>query len=89
MYVRQVAGCISRTATAPMDRLKMLLQVDSDPAKRRFKGVWHGMQMIYAEGASAKKYEGDPWGRRLAGVTSYFRGNGTNCIKARPPSPAP
>lgn len=69
-----IAGAVSRTATAPLDRLKVLLQVQAVmPATtggRQVVGVRQGLQCIYAEG----------------GFRAYFRGNGANVVKIAPES---
>ncbi|KAL6042904.1 Solute carrier family 25 member 25 [Balamuthia mandrillaris] len=72
-----IAGTVSRTATAPFDRLKTLLQAQSSPSKvagpgqvAEYTGVMQGLRKIYAEG----------------GWLAFFRGNGTNVIKIAPES---
>lgn len=68
-----VAGAISRTSTAPLDRLKVMLQVhgsvasSADGGKPSIFGIFR--QMI-AEG----------------GVKSLWRGNGVNVVKIAPES---
>ena len=72
-----VAGAVSRTATAPFDRLKVLLQ--AGPTGASFTGrtatssdatIIGGLRTIYGEG----------------GAWAFFRGNGTNVIKIMPES---
>eukprot|EP01029_Cantina_marsupialis_P029740 TRINITY_DN782108_c0_g1_i1.p1 TRINITY_DN782108_c0_g1~~TRINITY_DN782108_c0_g1_i1.p1 ORF type:complete len:345 (-),score=69.82 TRINITY_DN782108_c0_g1_i1:172-1206(-) len=68
-----VAGAVSRTCTAPMDRLKVLLQAQGrkHPYSARTQsiiGMADGVKYIYKEG----------------GWKGFFRGNGTNCIKIVP-----
>ncbi len=65
-----VAGAVSRTATAPMDRIKVALQA----------GNAHGGFSQDSIGAVAKKiYTSGGW-------PSFFRGNGANVIKVTPES---
>jgi Mitochondrial carrier protein len=68
-----IAGAVSRTATAPLDRLKTLLQAQgAHPAMPntgvRVTGMWHCVQEIVREG----------------GLKSFWRGNGTNVVKIAP-----
>ena len=65
-----VAGVISRTATAPLDRLKMLMQVGTKWAPVRPAGVLDGLRAIYAQG----------------GFHSFFQGNTANVVKVMPES---
>eukprot|EP00667_Euglena_gracilis_P011352 EG_transcript_11597 len=51
-----VAGAVSRTATAPLDRLKVLLQASSDHPKQ---GVVAGLQAIYREGGVRAFWRGN------------------------------
>eukprot|EP01065_Artemidia_motanka_P032017 TRINITY_DN3902_c3_g1_i2.p1 TRINITY_DN3902_c3_g1~~TRINITY_DN3902_c3_g1_i2.p1 ORF type:complete len:374 (+),score=36.81 TRINITY_DN3902_c3_g1_i2:146-1267(+) len=70
-----VAGVVSRTCTAPLDRLKTLI-VLRDPFKgtQRVRmsatnaGVLDGLRLIYQEG----------------GLVSFWRGNLANCVKVVP-----
>jgi len=64
------AGVVSRTATAPLDRLKMLMQVGTKWAPVRPAGVLGGLRAIYAQG----------------GFLSFFQGNTANVIKVMPES---
>ena len=70
-----VAGAISRTATAPFDRLKVLLQAGPTGGSytaraARESTIIDGLKAIYGEG----------------GMWAFFRGNGTNVIKIIPES---
>jgi len=70
-----VAGAVSRTATAPFDRLKVLLQAGptggsftNRAAASTDSTIIGGLRAIYGEG----------------GAWALFRGNGTNVIKIMP-----
>ena len=68
-----VAGIASRTATAPLDRLKTLMQVGPPMGVRRpmaLDGVRNGLREIL----------------RAGGPASFWQGNGANCIKVMPES---
>lgn len=68
-----LAGIASRTATAPLDRLKTLMQVGPPMGVRRpmaLDGVANGLREIL----------------RAGGLASFWQGNGTNCIKVMPES---
>lgn len=52
-----VAGAISRTATAPLDRLKVLLQVQIDAPTK--KGVIGGLKQMYREGGVVAFFRGN------------------------------
>lgn len=71
------AGAVSRTATAPMDRLKVLLQAGPTggsftvrTASSPDSTILGGLRAIYGEG----------------GLWAFFRGNGTNVLKIMPES---
>jgi len=42
-----IAGAVSRTAVAPLERLKILFQTQSDPPK--YRGVLHAVSVITSE----------------------------------------
>lgn len=52
-----VAGAISRTATAPLDRLKVLLQVQTEAPTKR--GVIGGLKLMYQEGGVLAFFRGN------------------------------
>lgn len=52
-----VAGAISRTATAPLDRLKVLLQVQIDTPTKR--GVIGGLSQMYQQGGVLAFFRGN------------------------------
>jgi len=66
-----IAGFISRTVTAPIDRLKVLYQVHSKIAltqEGKPVGIYDGMKAIYRDG----------------GIRAFWRGNFTNVLKVVP-----
>ena len=65
-----IAGMASRTATAPLDRIKTLVQegkLGNHLAEGKVS-IGHVMRNIYAD----------------SGVVGFWRGNGINCMKAGP-----
>ena len=65
-----IAGSVSRTATAPFDRLKTLLQAGTPIEGQKVSGIAEGMKAIYRQG----------------GMRAFFRGNGVNVLKITPES---
>ncbi|KAL2915630.1 hypothetical protein HK105_204815 [Polyrhizophydium stewartii] len=66
-----IAGAVSRTATAPLDRLKVLLQTQTLQTKTSyFNQLASAVRKIYEDG----------------GLMSFYRGNGLNIIKIIPES---
>lgn len=66
-----IAGAVSRTATAPLDRLKTLIQVHGAATRGgATTGIMAGMTQIWREG----------------GMVAFFRGNFANCLKIAPES---
>mmetsp|Transcript_14047 Transcript_14047/g.19492 ORF Transcript_14047/g.19492 Transcript_14047/m.19492 type:complete len:613 (+) Transcript_14047:315-2153(+) len=82
-----VAGAVSRTCTAPLDRLKLLLQTDTEG---KYNGIVQGMKTIYEEGkqhrlkSSGQIATAQGWRGMMGGFLSFFRGNGTNVVKIAP-----
>jgi len=65
------AGACARTATAPLDRVKILMQTQhltSGGAPDKYRGLWQGLVRVFKED----------------GVKSYWRGNLANCIRVVP-----
>ncbi|ETN69196.1 EF hand [Necator americanus] len=52
-----VAGCMSRTCTAPLDRLKLFMQVHS--TRRNRVGVISSLRLLYAEGGTKSFWRGN------------------------------
>ena len=66
------AGAIARTATAPLDRIKLLFQVQAVPSSGTSATAYTGV------GQAALKI----W--REEGVTAFWKGNGTNIVRIFP-----
>lgn len=71
-----MAGAIARTATAPLDRIKLLFQVQAVPSAgtsaTAYTGVWQAATKIARE----------------EGIHAFWKGNGTNIIRIFPYSAA-
>ena len=63
-----MAGAVSRTVVSPLERLKILLQVQSGGVTGYESGVWKSLQKIWQE----------------EGLKGMMAGNGTNCIRIVP-----
>lgn len=65
-----VAGAVSRTAVSPLERMKILyqLQVEAARGERKFQGILTSLRLIGRE----------------EGVKGYFKGNGTNVMRIVP-----
>eukprot|EP01108_Squamamoeba_japonica_P000019 TRINITY_DN10024_c0_g1_i1.p1 TRINITY_DN10024_c0_g1~~TRINITY_DN10024_c0_g1_i1.p1 ORF type:complete len:309 (+),score=23.77 TRINITY_DN10024_c0_g1_i1:1041-1967(+) len=65
------AGALSRTATAPLERLKIFNQVGGISANAsRYNSIFGSLLQMYRE----------------EGPRGFFKGNGTNCVKVVPAS---
>ena len=62
------AGAVSRTVVSPLERLKILFQVQSSGMNEYKGSVWKGLTRIWQE----------------EGFKGMMRGNGTNCIRIIP-----
>lgn len=63
-----VAGAVSRTVVSPLERLKILLQVQSGAQSEYKIGVWGALKKMWRE----------------EGMKGMMAGNGTNCIRIVP-----
>ncbi|KAA1475154.1 mitochondrial carrier [Dentipellis sp. KUC8613] len=66
-----VAGAASRTVVSPLERLKIIQQVQpagEGAADRQYKGVWRSLVRMWRE----------------EGFQGYMRGNGINCVRIIP-----
>lgn len=63
-----MAGAISRTVVSPLERLKILFQIQGNGMNEYNGSVWRGLTKIWKE----------------EGFKGMMRGNGTNCIRIIP-----
>ncbi|KAG1446695.1 hypothetical protein G6F46_010518 [Rhizopus delemar] len=63
-----VAGALSRTVVSPMERMKILFQVQGPQSTAAYTGVWSTLGKIWKE----------------EGFQGFMRGNGTNVIRMIP-----
>ena len=63
-----MAGAVSRTVVSPLERLKILLQVQPGGGSEYKVGIWKALQKMWRE----------------EGVKGLMAGNGTNCIRIVP-----
>ena len=63
-----VAGAVSRTIVSPLERLKILLQVQSAGREEYRLSIWKALVKMWRE----------------EGWKGFMRGNGTNCIRIVP-----
>ncbi|KAI9178977.1 hypothetical protein H9P43_005639 [Blastocladiella emersonii ATCC 22665] len=74
-----VAGAVSRTCTAPLDRLKVLLQTQTSAPGAAVAAPSFRTSMTHLRHASTAIYQD-------GGIRSFWRGNGMNCVKIVPES---
>lgn len=63
-----VAGAASRTVVSPLERLKIIQQVQPQNADGQYRGVWRSLVRMWKE----------------EGFQGYMRGNGINCLRIIP-----
>ena len=63
-----VAGAVSRTVVSPLERLKIIMQLQSKGRNEYQASVWKGLRRMWTE----------------EGWRGLMRGNGTNCIRIVP-----
>ncbi|KAH7927498.1 mitochondrial carrier [Leucogyrophana mollusca] len=63
-----VAGATSRTVVSPLERLKIIQQVQPRSSDRQYKGVWRSLVRMWRE----------------EGFKGFMRGNGINCLRIVP-----
>lgn len=81
-----LAGIISRTATAPLDRLKVYLIAQTSPKKAAINAAKEAapLQVIKQFGRPLVDACKDLWA--AGGLRSLFAGNGLNVVKVMPES---
>ncbi|EQL36136.1 calcium dependent mitochondrial carrier protein, variant [Blastomyces dermatitidis ER-3] len=81
-----MAGCVSRTATAPLDRLKVYLIAQTVMKDTAFTAAksGHPLEAVKRMGMPLIEATKDLW--RAGGIRSLFAGNGLNVVKVMPES---
>jgi len=62
------AGAASRTVVSPLERLKIIQQVQPRTSDGQYKGVWRSLMRMWSE----------------EGFKGFMRGNGINCLRIVP-----
>ncbi|KAL0956687.1 hypothetical protein HGRIS_002814 [Hohenbuehelia grisea] len=62
------AGAASRTVVSPLERLKIIQQVQPRTSEQQYKGVWQSLVRMWRE----------------EGFKGFMRGNGINCLRIVP-----
>ncbi|KAI9826096.1 MAG: hypothetical protein M1832_000545 [Thelocarpon impressellum] len=81
-----IAGVISRTATAPLDRLKVYLIAQTGLGRDAVQAAKQGDAVAAAKKVSRPLIEASKELWRAGGVRSLFAGNGLNVVKVMPES---
>ncbi|CZT02630.1 related to peroxisomal Ca-dependent solute carrier protein [Rhynchosporium graminicola] len=81
-----VAGVISRTSTAPLDRLKVYLIANIGPAKKSLDAVKQGDAVGVAKTVGRPLIDATKELWKAGGMRSLFAGNGLNVVKVMPES---
>ncbi|KAL2018521.1 hypothetical protein VTK56DRAFT_733 [Thermocarpiscus australiensis] len=84
-----VSGCVSRTATAPLDRLKvyLLVNVDTKPgANAALAAAKHGRPLAALRNAGGPIADAVVSLWKAGGLRTFFAGNGLNVVKIMPES---
>jgi len=63
-----IAGATSRTVVSPLERLKIIQQVQPSSSGGQYKGVWRSLVRMWEE----------------EGFAGFMRGNGINCLRIVP-----
>jgi len=68
LFAGGVAGAVSRTVVSPLERIKIMYQVQPNHQRDKYGGIWNSLRVIYKE----------------EGTLGYFKGNGTNVVRIFP-----
>lgn len=81
-----LAGMVSRTATAPLDRLKVYLIAQTENKRAAIRAAKHGSPFAALKHFTNSFTDAikDLW--RAGGIRSLFAGNGLNVVKVMPES---
>jgi len=63
-----IAGAASRTVVSPLERLKIIQQVQPQHSRAKYDGVWRSLVRMWQE----------------EGFRGFMRGNGINCVRIVP-----
>ncbi|KAI4142382.1 MAG: hypothetical protein L6R39_004956 [Caloplaca ligustica] len=81
-----IAGVVSRTATAPLDRIKVYLIAQTSVKDEAINAAKSGAPVKAAKHASRPLIEASKTLWRMGGLRSLFAGNGLNVVKVMPES---
>ncbi|KAI9732386.1 MAG: hypothetical protein M1834_001594 [Cirrosporium novae-zelandiae] len=81
-----IAGVVSRTATAPLDRLKVYLIAQTSTRKESLNAAKSGAPIQVAKSATRPLINATKELWRVGGMRSLFAGNGLNVVKVMPES---
>ncbi|KAH8816272.1 mitochondrial carrier domain-containing protein [Xylogone sp. PMI_703] len=81
-----LAGVISRTATAPLDRLKVYLIANTDAAKTSLEAMKQGNHVAAVKSVGRPLVDATKELWKAGGMRSLFAGNGLNVLKVMPES---
>ncbi|KAL8738372.1 MAG: hypothetical protein Q9181_000843 [Wetmoreana brouardii] len=81
-----IAGVVSRTATAPLDRLKVYLIAQTSVKNEAINSAKSGAPVQAAKHASRPLIEASRTLWQMGGIRSLFAGNGLNVVKVMPES---
>lgn len=81
-----IAGIVSRTATAPLDRLKVYLIAQTSNKKAVVEAAKDGAPVQTAKAAGRPLIDAMKELWRAGGIRSLFVGNGLNAVKVMPES---
>ncbi|MCJ1476792.1 hypothetical protein MMC13_005461 [Lambiella insularis] len=81
-----IAGVVSRTATAPLDRLKVFLIAQTGVRDETIQAVKTGAPLKATKLASRPLIDATLQLWRMGGIRSMFAGNGLNVVKVMPES---